>query len=209
MRITPMDINNKDFKKGLRGYNVDEVHEFLENLAEEYEVVYKENSTLKERISFLEEKLEHHIKIEATIQNTLVLAQNAAEQAKSAAQKESELILKSANESSQRMLDRAHEDVLKINDDYEKIKQEFTKFRTKFRGFMNCQIEMFEDLVKDHYKNYNVGNTSNIVNEIRDKEIHIDNINESEYSELKLKDVDEKDFENHDLEEIKSFFAKE
>jgi cell division initiation protein len=209
MRITPMDINNKDFKKGLRGYNVDEVHEFLENLAEEYEVVYKENSTLKERISFLEEKLEHHIKIEATIQNTLVLAQNAAEQAKSAAQKESELILKSANESSQRMLDRAHEDVLKINDDYEKIKQEFTKFRTKFRGFMNCQIEMFEDLEKDHYKNYNVGNTSNIVNEIRDKEIHIDNINESEYSELKLKDVDEKDFENHDLEEIKSFFAKE
>ena len=209
MRIKPMDINNKDFKKGLRGYNVDEVHEFLENLAEEYEVVYKENSTLKERISFLEEKLEHHIKIEATIQNTLVLAQNAAEQAKSTAQKESELILKSANESSQRMLDRAHEDVLKINDDYEKIKQEFTKFRTKFRGFMNCQIEMFEELEKDHYKNYNVGNTSNIVNEIRDKEIHIDNINESEYSELKLKDVDEKDFENHDLEEIKSFFAKE
>ncbi len=52
MRITPMDINNKDFKKGLRGYNVDEVHEFLENLAEEYEVLYKENSTLKERISF-------------------------------------------------------------------------------------------------------------------------------------------------------------
>ena len=209
MRITPMDINNKDFKKGLRGYNVDEVHEFLENLAEEYEVLYKENSTLKERIGFLEEKLEHHIKIEATIQNTLVLAQNAAEQAKSVAQKESELILKSANESSQRMLDRAHEDVLKINDDYEKIKQEFMKFRTKFRGFMNCQIEMFEELEKDHYKNYNVGNTSNIVNEIRDKEIHIDNINESEYSELKLKDVDEKDFENHDLEEIKSFFAKE
>ena len=209
MRITPMDINNKDFKKGLRGYNVDEVHEFLENLAEEYEVLYKENSTLRERTSFLEEKLEHHIKIEATIQNTLVLAQNAAEQAKSAAQKESELILKSANESSQRMLDRAHEDVLKINDDYEKIKQEFTKFRTKFRGFMNCQIEMFEDLEKDHFKSYNVGNTSNIVNEIRDKDIHIDNINESEYSELKLKDVDEKDFENHDLEEIKSFFAKE
>lgn len=206
MRITPMDINNKDFKKGIRGYNIDEVHEFLETLAEEYEVLYKENLTLREKTSFLEEKLDHHMKIEATIQNTLVLAQNAAEQAKSSAQKESELIIKSANESSQRMLDRAHEDVLRINDDYEKIKQEFVKFRSRFRSFMNCQIDMFEDLEKDYFKNYNVGNTSNMLHDIKQKGIDIETANESE---LKLKYVDNKDFENNELEEIKSFFAKD
>ena len=203
MRITSMDINNKEFKKSLRGYNADEVDEFLDKVAEEYEIVYKENSTLKEKTSFLEEKLEHHVKIESTIQNTSVLAQNAAEQAKFCAQKESELIIKNANDSSQRMLDKAHNDVLKINDEYEKTKQEFAKFRTKFRNFMNTQVEMFEGLENDYFKNYNVGN------EIKDKRSERETNIESEYSNLTLKNIDEKDFHSNDLEEIKSFFAKE
>jgi cell division initiation protein len=202
MRITSMDINNKEFKKGLRGYNADEVDEFLDKVAEEYEIIYKENSTLKERTSFLEEKLEHHVSIESTIQNTLVLAQNAAEQAKFCAQKESELIIKNANDSSQRLLDKSHNDVLKVNDEYEKTKQEFAKFRTKFRNFMNCQLEMFEGLENDYLKNYNVGN------EITDNKIDGEAAIDLEYSNLTLKNIDEKDFHNNELEEIKSFFAK-
>ena len=203
MRITSMDINNKEFKKGLRGYNADEVDEFLDKVSEEYEIMYKENSTLKEKTSFLEEKLDHHVKIESTIQNTLVLAQNAAEQAKFCAQKESELMIKNANESSQKMMDKAYEDVLKINDEYEKTKQEFAKFRTKFRSFMNCQLEMFEGLESDYFKNYNVGNEIEVAK--TEKEISAP----LEYSNLTMKNIDEKEFHINELEEIKNFFAKE
>ncbi|WP_298837254.1 DivIVA domain-containing protein [Clostridium sp.] len=203
MRITAMDINNKEFKKVLRGYNSEEVDDYLETISDEYEMAYKENSTLKEKISFLQEKLDHHVKIEATIQNTLVLAQNAAEQAKISAQKESELIVRNANDSSERMLEKAHDDVLKVNDEYERVKQEFAKFRTKFRSFMNCQLEMFEGLENDYLKNYNVGNAIN--DHQTEGEVAID----SECSNLTLKNIDEKDFhENGELEEIKSFFAK-
>jgi len=208
MRMTSMDINNKEFKKGFRGYNADEVDEFLDKVSEEYELTYKENSNLKEKNSFLEEKLEHHVKIESTIQNTLVLAQNAAEQAKLSSQKESELIIRSANEASQRMLDKAHDDVLKINDEYEKTKQEFAKFRTKFRSFMNCQIEMFEGLESDYFKSYNVGNEI-AGNKVNDKRLEEKNIASTEYSNLTLKNIDEKDFHSDDMEEIKNFFAKE
>ena len=198
-----MDINNKEFKKVLRGYNSEEVDDYLETISDEYEMAYKENSTLKEKISFLQEKLDHHVKIEATIQNTLVLAQNAAEQAKISAQKESELIVRNANDSSERMLEKAHDDVLKVNDEYERVKQEFAKFRTKFRSFMNCQLEMFEGLENDYLKNYNVGNAIN--DHQTEGEVAID----SECSNLTLKNIDEKDFhENGELEEIKSFFAK-
>ncbi|GCD08930.1 DivIVA domain-containing protein [Clostridium tagluense] len=203
MRLTSMDINNKEFKKGLRGYNADEVDEFLDKVSEEYEIMYKENSNLREKNSFLEEKLDHHVKIESTIQNTLVLAQNAAEQAKSSAQKESELIIRSANDSSQRMLEKAHDDVLKINDEYDRTKQEFAKFRTQFRNFMNCQVEMFDGLESDYFKSYNVGN------EIEDKKMGEKNTETSEYSKLTLKNIDEKDFHNNEMKEIKSFFAKD
>ncbi|MCB2355344.1 DivIVA domain-containing protein [Clostridium estertheticum] len=203
MRITSMDINNKEFKKVIRGYSSDEVDDFLETVSDEYEMAYKENSTLKEKISFLEEKLDHHVKIEATIQNTLVLAQNAAEQARVSAQKEAELIIKNANDTSQRMLNKAHDDVLKVNDEYEKVKQEFAKFRTKFRSFMNCQLEMFEGLENDYLKNYNIGNVTH--DDRVDDEAAID----SECSNLTLKNIEEKDFhENGEMEQIKSFFAK-
>ncbi|MBU3176363.1 DivIVA domain-containing protein [Clostridium estertheticum] len=203
MRITSMDINNKEFKKVIRGYNSEEVDDFLETVSDEYEMAYKENSTLKEKISFLEEKLDHHVKIEATIQNTLVLAQNAAEQARVSAQKEAELIIRNANDTSQRMLNKAHDDVLNVNDEYEKVKQEFAKFRTKFRSFMNCQLEMFEGLENDYLKNYNIGNVTH--DDKIDDEAAID----SECSNLKLKNIEEKDFhENGEMEQIKSFFAK-
>jgi len=202
MRITSMDINNKEFKKGLRGYNADEVDEFLDKVAEEYETIYKENSTLRERASFLEEKLEHHVKIESTIQSTLVLAQNAAEQAKISAQKESELIIKNANDSSQNLLDKSHNDVLKVNYEYEKTKQEFAKFRMKFRNFMNCQLEMFDGLENDYLKSSNVGN------ELIDNKIQGEAAFGLESSELALKNIDEKEFQSSELEEIKSFFAK-
>ncbi|MGK0468013.1 DivIVA domain-containing protein [Clostridium sp.] len=202
MKITAMDINNKEFKKGLRGYNADEVDEFLDQVSEEYEIMYKENSTLREKSAFLEEKLEHHVKIESTIQNTLVLAQNAAEQAKISAQKESESIIRNANESSQRLLDKANDSVLKINDEYEKTKQEFAIFRTKFRSFMNCQIDMFDGLENDYFKNYNVGVEKN--NKVSTSEVEP----ELDYSNLTIKNIDERNFNDKDLEEIKTFFAK-
>lgn len=202
MKITAMDIVSKEFKRGLRGYNVDEVDEHLENVSEEYEIIYKENSTLREKSAFLEEKLEHHVKIESTIQNTLVLAQNAAEQAKISAQKESESIIRNANESSQRILDKANDSVIKINDEYEKTKQEFAIFRTKFRSFMNCQIDMFDGLENDYFKNYNVGVEKN--NKVSPSEIEP----ALDYSNLTIKNIDERDFNDKDLEEIKTFFAK-
>ena len=48
MKLTPMDINNKEFKKGLRGYHADEVDEFLDEVVDNYEELYKENANLKE-----------------------------------------------------------------------------------------------------------------------------------------------------------------
>lgn len=199
MKLTAMDINNKEFKKVFRGYDIDEVDEFLDEVTENYEVIYKENSVLKEKNLQLTEKIEHYSKIEDTIQNTLLLAQNAAEQAKSSAQKEAELILRNANDSAQRILDKAHNDVLQVTDEYEKLKQEFSKFKTRYRNFMNSQLEMFESLDKEFSKNYNVGN---VIEEVKEKDIE-------NSSDFKVKDIADETLAVDDLNEIKSFFAKE
>ena len=156
MKLTPMDINNKEFKKGLRGYSSEEVDEFLDEIVDNYEELYKDNAKLKEKLTVATDKIEHYTKIENTIQNTLVLAQNAAEQAKASSQKEAELIIRNANETAQRILDKAHNDVIQINSEFDKTKQEFIKFRAKYRNFINTQLETFDDLEKDLNKNYSI-----------------------------------------------------
>jgi cell division initiation protein len=199
LKITAMDITNKEFKKVIRGYSPEEVDEFLDKVAEDYETLYKENSSMKEKMSTLSEKIEHYAKMETTIQNTLLLAQNAAEQSKQTAQKESDLIVKSANEAAQRILDKAHHDVMKVNDDYENIKQEFIKFRAKFRNFMNTQVEMFNTLEKDLLKNYNIGST--VQESLKEKDIEPEET-------FKLKNVNTEELNNDALSEIKNFFVK-
>ena len=199
MKLTPMDINNKEFKRGIRGYNPDEVDEFLDEVVENYEELYKENSRLKETVTRLKDKVDHYERLEATIQNTLLLAQNAAEQAKESSQKEADLIVNNANETAQKILDKAHSDVIGINDEYERVKEEFIKFRAKFRGFMNTQLQTFDELEKDLTKNYNV---SEVIQELElgSKEIETkSNVNEESESNTVKAD---------DISEIKSFFAK-
>jgi cell division initiation protein len=200
LKITAMDITNKEFKRVIRGYSAEEVDEFLDKVAEDYEGLYKENSSMKEKVAALNEKLEHYAKMETTIQNTLILAQNASEQSKQIAQREADLIIKSANEAAQRILDKAHNDVMRVNDDYEQIKQEFIKFRAKFKNFMNTQVEMFNSLEKDVIKNYNIGST--VKDSVKEKEI------DSQES-FKVKSINAEDLNDDNLSEIKSFFVKE
>lgn len=198
MKLTPMDINNKEFKKGLRGYNQEEVDEFLDEVVENYEELYKENSRLKENLARLNDQLEHYIKIENTIQNTLLLAQNAAEQARESSQKEADMILKDANETAKKIVDKANDSVIQINDEYERTRQEFIKFRAKFRNFMNTQTQTFDELEKELTKNYSVMEPIEELELIGEKPLQL--VEET-------KEVVEEVYTD-DMDEIKSFFAK-
>lgn len=200
MKLTPMDINNKEFKKVLRGYKSEEVDEFLDEVVENYEEVFKENSRLKESLSRSKEQIEHYEKIQNTIQNTLLLAQNAAEQARENTQKEANIIIKSANDTAQKILDKSHSDVIQINDEYDKVKQEFIKFRAKFRNFMNTQTQTFNELERELTKNYSVSKPIEELELIEEKSIELSNSNIEHIKEEVYTD---------DMEEIKSFFAKE
>ncbi|MDZ5128339.1 DivIVA domain-containing protein [Clostridium perfringens] len=208
MKLTPMDINNKEFKRVLRGYCPEEVDEFLDQIVEEYEILFKENTALKEKLENSNDKIEHYSKIENTIQNTLLLAQNTAEQAKANAQKEADVIIKSANDTAQRILDKAHNDVIQINDEYDRVKQEFTKFRAKFRSFMNFQIDTFDDLEKDFIKNFNITKPEDQTETEELQGIQID-FEEEKEEKTELKDIYEVETHFDDVNEIKSFFAEE
>ena len=95
--ITPLDIENKKFsKKAINGYNPEEVDDFLDEVIKDYELLFRQSSDNKNKIEELNSKLEHYNKIESTLQNTLVMAQSAADEVKRAAEKQAEQIIKEA-----------------------------------------------------------------------------------------------------------------
>ena len=73
--LTPLDIENKRFSKTLKGYNVDEVDDFLDDLTIDYEKIYKENIDLREQVEQYKKDLEHYKNVEHTLQNTLIIHQ--------------------------------------------------------------------------------------------------------------------------------------
>lgn len=157
-----------------------------------------------------------------------MLAQNAAEQAKVSSQKEADMVIKHANDSAKKILDKAHTDVVSITQEYDRLKQEFVKFRAKFRNFITVQMETFEDLEKDFIKNYNLNKVSDSTSEsnTKDKENQPDNavasssMNNLDFNaEESVKSFESEDKFNSrfktteevdsDLENIKKFFVSE
>lgn len=144
MNITPNEISNKDFKKVFRGYDMDEVDEFLDQVVEDYEKLYKDNINSKDKISTLEGKIEHYVNIETTLQNTLLLAQTTADKVMQNSKKEIEMLLKDANDNARDVIKSAEDNASEISNDYEKIKQEYKMFKIRFKSLLEAQIESMD-----------------------------------------------------------------
>ena len=143
--ITPLDIQNKEFKKGMRGYKEDEVDEFLDVVMVDYEKLYKENMELKDKVERVNQQIEQYKNIEDTLKNTLVVAQSAAEEVKVNASKQAELILQESEGRGKEMIDKANREVEKIRTEYEEIKKHMQIFKTRYKTLLQSQIDAVLD----------------------------------------------------------------
>lgn len=145
MPITPMDIHNKEFSRSFRGYNEDEVDQFLDEIVEEFERLYKENLELKDRISMLVDQINQYKTMESTLKETLVTAQKAANDVAASAQKKSDIIIKEAEQQAQKIIEDAHKQVIQIKKEHENYKKQIQIFKARFRGLLETQLEMLRD----------------------------------------------------------------
>ena len=80
MKLTPLDIHHKEFRHSLRGYNEEQVDQFLDEVADEFERLFKENIDLAEKLEAANERVRGYQAMEATLNNTMVAAQQSAEE---------------------------------------------------------------------------------------------------------------------------------
>lgn len=107
--ITPMDIHNKTFSKGLRGYSEEEVNDFLRQIVTDYEQIYREHREMEEQMDQMKTKLANYEKISETMTNTLQLAKDTAENVKKNAKRNAEILIANAHAEGNRQVREAEE----------------------------------------------------------------------------------------------------
>ena len=144
MRITPLDIQQKQFPMKIRGFDVEEVYAFLEIIREEMEDLLRENASLKENVQRLESQLKEHRDMETTLRETLMTAQQMVDDYKTNARKEAELVVREAELKSDTILKEAQEKVIKIHEDIIDLKGIRRHFKEEVKRLVESHLKMLE-----------------------------------------------------------------
>ena len=107
MALSPLDIQNKSFSVKMRGYNQDEVDDFLDIVVRDYEELVQKNREMEKALKHAEEKLEYFNELKDALNQSIIVAQDTADKVKTSASKESEVIVTSAQNKADEMIANA------------------------------------------------------------------------------------------------------
>ena len=148
--ITPLDIENKKFSKQMmNGYNVEEVDDFLDDLTDDYSKNYKEITELRTKVEELNKSLEQYKTIEATLQNTLVMAQKTSEDIKNVAKQQADQIINEAKGSAKKQADDLENEIIAKKRELDDIKKQFDIYKAKMESLLISQLELLKDSNKE------------------------------------------------------------
>lgn len=158
--ITPLDIQNKEFKKSIRGYNEAQVDAFLDQVMVDYEQLYKENLEIKEQLERDTKQGEKYRQMEETLKETLVVAQATADELRSNALKKADLTVEEAVLKAKEISINAKNELAKIKAQHEEMLHQLQIFKTRFRTLLKSQLDSMsedaEDIAQD-FKRARIG----------------------------------------------------
>lgn len=144
MPLTPLDIHNKEFKRSMRGYNEDEVNDFLDRVIKDYEALIRSNKELEEKYAHMEEQVKHFKMMEDSLGKSIMLAQETSEELKQNSRKEAQLVIREAEKNADRIVQDALNRARKTALELDEVRKQASIFRARFRSLLQAQGEMLE-----------------------------------------------------------------
>jgi len=143
MRITPVDIRQQQFTTRFRGFDQQEVDTFLEDVADDYENLLKENGLLKEQLAVHEERSRGMVEHEKLLKDTLVTTQRIAEEMKENGRREAQLAVREAEVQAEKVLEAARTAEAKIRTEIWNLK----KTRRQLMETLMSTVETYQRIV--------------------------------------------------------------
>mgnify|MGYP001112394914 CR=1 FL=1 len=195
MKITPIDIQEKQFHISLRGYNPEEVDTFLDAIAGELEILHKENNDLKRKLKEVElkkETQEGSSEIRKIMEKTLISAQNTAEEIIKAAKLESEKTKIESEKKSEEFLLKSQDEIREMLDDIQEIKNIKDKLNNSLTEIYNRLSSVLK--TEKIYERPPV-KEGNLIKSIVEEEVKIEDTDESSQADDESKKKDETELE--------------
>lgn len=145
MKLTPLDIHHKEFRNSLRGYNPEEVDDFLDEVADEFERLFKENIDLSEKLEAASSRVRAYADMERTLQNTMVAAQSSADDMRARAEAESARMVADAESKAHEIVAAALEEKQRSQVEHARLKAAEDDFRARFRRMLQDYMGSVEE----------------------------------------------------------------
>lgn len=165
MSLSAEDIQNKKFSTKMRGYNVDEVNDFLDNIFSDYQALTEKKHDLEETVKADQEKLKYFTELKDSLNQSILVAQEAADKVKSNAQKEADITLREAqkqatdivseaNEKANQLISSAADSTRKLTVETNDLKKQTRVFRQRLQVMLESQLGVvksddWDDLLKE------------------------------------------------------------
>jgi len=144
MKITPLDIQQQQFKTRFRGFDIREVDAFLEQMAETFESFQKENQNRGDEVRRLELEIQGYRKREETFKRALLNSQKVLDQMKDNARKSAELIIAEAEVKAEKILNKAHNRLAQLHEDIAELKRQRIQIEVQISSIIEAHARLLE-----------------------------------------------------------------
>jgi len=144
MQITPLDIQQHQFRVKFRGFDVHEVDLFLENVADVYESLLQVKQGLEEKVIWLKNENKGFKEREETFKRAMLHSQKVLEQMKENARKSSELIVAGAEVKAEKILNRAHNRLSQLHEDIAELKRQRRQIEVQIQSIIETHTKLLE-----------------------------------------------------------------
>ena len=147
--ITPIEIQDKEFSRAVRGYNQDEVDLFLDEIMADYQKLLEENEELKRQLEESKGKLESYKDTEGAVLKTLEAAKSLMNDISASAEKRASILVKNAELDADLKQRQARDNVERLKEEEARLNARVTSMKAKFRSFLESELERFDSLSDD------------------------------------------------------------
>ena len=144
MNLTPLDIQQQQFRIRFRGFDIHEVDRFLEHLSEAFTALKSENKELREEMRRLKLEIQGYKEREETFKRAMLNSQKVLEQMKENARKSAEVIIADAEVKAEKVLNRAHNRLSQLHEDIAELKRQRMQIEVQIRSVIDSHSKLLE-----------------------------------------------------------------
>lgn len=144
MKLTPLDIQQQQFRTTLWGFDTKEVDAFLDVLANDVERLVRESNNLRDEVKRKEAELQEHRERERTLKDTMITATRITEDIKQNARKEAEIVIAQAEAQAEQIIQNAHTRLVRIMEDMDELKRQKAQFEASLRSTIGAHAKLLD-----------------------------------------------------------------